>query len=60
METLEAVVGDHNSLDGILEAAQADAEVIFKYFLYYQFLTAIAYSPVMFVIKLCSGLMLSR
>lgn len=26
METLEAVVGDHNSLDGRLEAAQADAE----------------------------------
>lgn len=35
MEALEAVVGDHNSLGGRLEAAEADVEVyiflVFKY-----------------------------
>lgn len=28
METLESVVGDHETLDGRLKAAQADTEVI--------------------------------
>lgn len=32
MEALEAVVGDHDNLDGRLEAAQADDEVISEYF----------------------------
>lgn len=45
MEALEAVVGDHNTLDGRLEAAQADEEVISEYFKYFSnVLTVIAYS----------------
>lgn len=31
IDALEAVVGDYDPLDGRLEAAQPDTEVIFKY-----------------------------
>lgn len=43
MEALEAVVGDHSTLDERLEAAQPDEEVIYEFFKYLAMSNVIAY-----------------